>query len=184
MNHDRQADESPARPTPTDRAAAVAREIRATRDSAGSALEVYRQALARVTSLVEADFASVFLRDPDDPRALRLACAQNWPQSSARFLDRVRIREGSGPSGLALEEVRPVEVPDVFDDAELEDWWEPARELGFTAMVAQPLVIEDRPVGVVSFYFHNADPMNDARRELLQTAAREMAAAARAVEAG
>jgi GAF domain-containing protein len=157
---------------------AVVREIRAAIENAASPLEVYRAALARVTPLVGATFASVFLRDPDQPRLLRLVCAQNWPQSSARFLSELRIREGRGPSGQAVADGRPVEVADVFDDPDLEAWWEPARELGFVAMTALPLESDGRVVGSVSFYFDGRRPLDDDTRLLLATTAREMAAAA------
>lgn len=163
---------------------AIVREIRQTAEQAVTPLEVYRRALARVTPLVDADFASVFLRDDDDPRLLRLACAQNWPQSSARFLSELRIREGRGPTGQAVARARPVEVVDVFEDPAMEEWWEPARELGFVSMTAHPLVSGDRVVGSISFYFTDRQPFDEGERTLLATAAREIARAARAVESG
>lgn len=156
----------------------VAREIRAVLELASSPLEVYRAALARVTPLVGATFASVFLRDEDDPRLLRLACAQNWPQSSARFLGDLRIREGRGPTGQAVARARPVEVVDVFADPELEEWWEPARELGFVSMMAHPLMVGESVVGALSFYFGDRQPVDDGVRSLVATAAREIAGAA------
>lgn len=156
----------------------VAREIAECFLTAGSALEVYRRALARVTPLVGASFASVFLRDPDDPELLRLACAQNWPQSSARFLADIRIRDGRGPTGRAVDRCRPVEVPDVFDDSDLEDWWEPAREIGFVSMTSHPLVVDGRVFGALSFYFGEGQEFDDGTRELLGVVAHQLAATA------
>ena len=170
------------RPEPMDdREAAVVREIRRAGEAAATPVEVYRTALARVTAMVDASFASVFLRDPDAPDLLRLACAQNWPQSAARFLGELRIREGRGPTGQAVARGRPVEVADVFDDPELEEWWEPARELGFTAMAAHPLAVDGRVVGSISFYFRDPQTLDAAERSLLTTVARELAAVAEAV---
>lgn len=160
------------------REAAIVREIRSALETASSPLEVYRRALAGVTPLVNATFASVFLRDSDDPELLRLACAQSWPQSSARFLGELRIREGRGPTGEAVARGRPVEVLDVFDDPGLEEWWEPARELGFVSMTAHPLIVDARVVGSVSFYFGERQPLDECERSLLATVAREMAEAA------
>ncbi len=159
---------------------AVVREIHRAAESASTPLEVFRTALARVTPLVEASFASVFLRDEEAPHLLRLACAQNWPQASARFLSEMRIREGLGPTGQAVAQGAPVEVVDVFEDPELREWWEPARELGFTAMTAHPLAVGDRVVGSISFYFADPQPLNDEVRSLLATVARELPAAAEA----
>ncbi len=160
---------------------AVVRAIRRARQTATSPLEVYRTALARVTPLLHADFASVFLRDEEQPQLLRLACAQNWPQSSARFLSRLRIREGRGPTGQAVAQASPIEVVDVFEDPDLMDWWEPARELGFVSMTAHPLVTAAGVLGSISFYFSEPQPFDDRERALLETAAREMARAAEKV---
>ena len=160
---------------------AVVREIREAGDRAATPVEVYRTALARVTPRVGATFASVFLRDDEAPELLRLACAQNWPQSSARFLGELRIREGRGPTGRAVARVGPVEVVDVFEDPELEEWWEPARELGFVAMTAHPLVVDGQAVGAISFYFSDRQTVDEDVRSLLSTVAREMAAAAEQV---
>lgn len=151
----------------------VAREIAASlRASAG--IETYRVALARITPLVGASFASVFLGDDDEPDLLRLACAQNWPQSSARFLSEVRIRRGRGPTGRAVAMGEPVEVRDVFRDPALEEWWEPARELGFVSMTALPIPRPGGAAGALSFYF--SDPADfDRSRPLLHAVARHLA---------
>lgn len=156
----------------------VAREIAESFLTATSPLEVYRLALARVTPLVGATFASVFLRDPARPELLRLACAQNWPQDSARFLSELRIREGRGPTGRAVGRVRPVEVQDVFADPALRAWWEPARELGFVSMTSHPLVVDERVFGAVSFYFRERQAFGEAYRELLGIVAHQLAATA------
>ncbi len=156
----------------------VAREIARSLMTDRSPLEVYRLALARVTPLVGASFASVFLRDRDDPRLLRLACAQNWPQASARFLSELRIREGRGPTGRAVSEGASVEVEDIFGDEDLTDWWEPARELGFVSMTAHPLAARDRVFGALSFYFEERQRFDDRARTLLRIVAHQLAATA------
>jgi GAF domain-containing protein len=156
----------------------VARELAQALMTDRAPLELYRLALARVTPLVGASFASVFLRDPDDPRLLRLACAQNWPQASARFLSDLRIREGRGPTGRAVSEGASVEVEDVFGDPDLSDWWEPARELGFVSMTAHPLAAEDRVFGALSFYFAERQQFDDRARTLLRIVAHQLAATA------
>ena len=172
--------EAPDRTDParSDRHEVIVNEIRDAAASASAPVEVYRTALARVTPRVGATFASVFLRDDDAPDLLRLACAQNWPQASARFLGELRIREGRGPTGQAVAQGRPVEVADVFEDQELEEWWEPARELGFVAMTAHPLIVDGRAVGAISFYFSDPQRLDNEVRSLLGTVAREMAAVA------
>lgn len=156
----------------------VAREIADCFLTAATPVEVYRLALVRVTPLVDASFASVFLRDATDPRLLRLVCAHNWPQSAARFLGEMRIMEGRGPTGRALGSGQAVEVADVFASMEMEEWWEPARELGFTSMISLPLQTGGEAFGAVSFYFRAERSFSDEERALLGVVAHQLAATA------
>jgi signal transduction histidine kinase len=155
----------------------ITREIARAFLQASHPLEVYRIALARVTPLVDASFSSVFLRDPTDPGA------QNWPQSSARFLSQMRIREGRGPTGRAVSEQRAITASNVFDDPSLREWWEPARELGFSALVALPLESGEGVVGALSFYFEEPHEFHPEELHLLQLLADELAASAQRVQA-
>ncbi|HUG39700.1 MAG TPA: GAF domain-containing protein [Longimicrobiales bacterium] len=156
----------------------VARDIADAFLTASTPLEVYRRALARVTPQLGASFASVFLRDRDDPRLLRLVCAHNWPQSAARWLGEIRIMVGRGPTGKAVGRNHAVEVSDVFADPSLAEWWEPARELGFASMVALPLAVESRAFGALSFYFTGERRFAPEDRELLEVVAHQLAATA------
>ena len=144
--------------------------------TAESPLEVYRLALTRVTSILGASFSSVFLRDPSDPTLLKLECAQNWPQNSARYLGELRVRVGRGPTGRAVAEQRSIEVEDVYADPLLREWWVPARELGFTSLAALPLIVEGQAVGALSFYFADAHPFEDEELRLLSLTADQLAA--------
>ena len=146
--------------------------------TAGQPLEVYRLALARVTPLVGAQFSSVFLRDPADRDLLKLSCAHNWPQSAAMFLGQMRVRVGRGPTGKAVADAAPVEVPDVFADPVLREWWEPARELGFTSMICLPLEVRGSAEGALSFYFAAAHDFTPDERRLLGLIATQLAATA------
>ncbi|MGH7468750.1 MAG: sensor histidine kinase [Longimicrobiales bacterium] len=137
-------------------------------------IEVYRLALARVTPLVSASFSSVFLRDENEPDLLRLVCANNWPQASARYLSQLRIRVGRGPTGRAVAEARAIEVDDVFADLSLRDWWEPARELGFAGLISLPLERAGQCMGAVSFYYEATHEFNPEERALLALIARQL----------
>src|SRR5690625_2553281 len=156
----------------------IAHEIAQALLSATTPLEVYRLALSRVTALVDASFSSVFLRDDSDPDLLRLVCAQNWPQASARFLGQLRIRVGRGPTGRAVEERRPVTTEDVFSDLSMQDWWDPARELGFSSMIALPLEVRDEVAGALSFYFTEPHHFGEEELRLLSLVAAQLAATA------
>jgi GAF domain-containing protein len=155
--------------------AEIARQIAGAFLTASSPVEVYRLALSRIAPILGADFASVYLRDDQDPALLRLACAHNWPQSSARFLGDIRIREGRGPTGTAVETGEAVHVQDLFGDPELQDWWEPARELGFVSLISLPLATGGKVLGAISFYFRERQDFNDSSRALLTVVAHQLA---------
>lgn len=156
----------------------LAREIADSLPLAGSALAIYRLALARLTPAVGASFAAVFLRDPGEPLLLGIACAHSWPQSSARFLSELRVREGRGPTGRSVRHKRPVEVEGIFDEDGLEEWWEPARELGFVSVTAHPLTAEDQVFGALSVYFRERQRFDDHSRTLVAGVARQLSTAA------
>lgn len=114
--------------------------------------EVFQFALERVSPLVGATFASIYLIEEND-EVMRLVAAYNWPERFRPFLGQMRVRLGFGPSGEAASERRLIHVPDVFADDSLADWQEIASELGFRAIVAHPLQTHGRVLGAVTFYF-------------------------------
>ncbi len=139
--------------------------------------EVYQFALDRVSPLVGATFASVYLVDGAS-ELMRLGAAYNWPERYRPWLGEMRVRLGFGPSGEAASERRVIEVPDVFADADLEDWQEVAQELGFRSLVALPLQTGSRVLGAVTFYFAGTGASSADTRGLLRIVADQMAATA------
>lgn len=162
---------------------AAVRELMAVREIVHAFLtadrpeEVFRFALERVSPVVGATFASVYLVDGAS-ELMRLAAAYNWPKRYEPWLGEMRVRLGFGPSGEAASERRAIEVPDVFADPSLEDWQEVANELGFRALVALPLQTSSRVLGAVTFYFADARGFSTERRGLLRIVAAQMAATA------
>jgi signal transduction histidine kinase len=139
--------------------------------------EVFQFALDRVTPLVGATLACVYLIDGDSA-LMRLAAAHHWPERYARFLGQMRVRLGAGPSGQAASERRAIEVPDVFADPSLGDWREVATELGFRSLVALPLQNGREVRGAVTFYFAGGGLVSADTRQLLRMVADQMAATA------
>jgi signal transduction histidine kinase len=153
----------------------LTREIAAAFLSAQHPLELYRNALAKVTPLVDASFASVFTHDEAEPSLLKLVCAHNWPQASARFLGQMRIRVGRGPTGRAVEMGEPVEVSDLFAEPLMREWWDPARELGFVALISLPLAGPQGTAGALTFYYDKRHEFSDEERHILQLVAAQLA---------
>lgn len=159
------------------------RELMAVREIAHAFLtadrpqDVYQFALDRVSPLVGAHFASVYLVDGAS-ELMPLVAAYNWPVQWRPFLGEMKVRLGFGPSGEAASERRVIEVPDVFADPTLEDWQEVATEMGFRAIVAIPLQAASKVLGAVTFYFANAGGFTAETRSLLRLVADQMAATA------
>lgn len=139
--------------------------------------DVYQFALTRVSPLVGATFACVYLVDAGS-ELMRLQAVHNWPERYAPFLDDMRVRLGFGPSGEAASERRAIEVPDLFADPSLEDWQEVANELGFRSLVALPLQTAAGVLGTVTFYFAGSGAISPESRGLLRMVADQMAATA------
>ena len=162
---------------------AALRELRAVREIAHAFLtadrpqEVFQFALDRVSPIVGATFASVYLVDGAS-ELMHLVAAYNWPERYRPWLGDMRVRVGFGPSGAAAGERRAIQIPDVFADPTLEDWQEVAEELGFRALVALPLQTRTRVLGTVTFYFADAGGFGGEQRGLLRIVADQMAATA------
>ena len=139
--------------------------------------EVFQFALDRVSPVVGATFACVYLVDGAS-ELMRLAAAHNWPERYTQFLGEMRVRLGFGPSGEAASERRAIEVPDIFADPSLEDWQEVANELGFRSLAALPLQTGEGVLGTVTFYFAGAGGLSVETRSLLRMVADQMAATA------
>ena len=159
------------------------RELMAVREIAHAFLhadrpeEVFQFALERVSPLVGASFASIYLIDGNS-ELMRLAASYNWPERYRPWLGQMRVRLGFGPSGEAAAERRVIEVPDVTADADLEDWREVAQELGFRSLVALPLQAGSKLLGTVTFYYEEPGARSTEARSLLRIVADQMAATA------
>ena len=145
--------------------------------TADRAEEVFQFALDRVSPLVGASFASVYLVERGD-EVMRLAAAHNWPERFRPFLGEMRVRLGRGPSGEAASDRRIVQVPDVFADASLADWQDVASEMGFRAIIALPLQTRTGVLGAVTFYFSETEGFDRVERGLLRIVSDQMAATA------
>ncbi|MEP7343893.1 MAG: GAF domain-containing sensor histidine kinase [Gemmatimonadaceae bacterium] len=139
--------------------------------------DVFQFAVERVSPMVGAAFASVYLVDGVS-EVMRLVAAFNWPERFRPWLGEMRVRLGYGPSGEAAAERRVIEVHDVFADKDLEDWQEVAQELQFRSLVALPLQTAKGVIGTVTFYFSGTGAPTPETRGLLRIVADQMAATA------
>lgn len=170
-------------PAPEPAAPRERRDLDAVRDivhasvSGESAEEALQFALDRIAPQLGATLASVYLLDGAS-ELMRLTAAHQWPERYRPWLGAMRVRVGFGPSGEAASERRVIDVPDVFADPDLEDWHDVARELGFTAITALPLVAAGRVLGVATLYFREASGVTSEARALLRLVADLLASVA------
>ncbi|MBX7118722.1 MAG: GAF domain-containing protein [Gemmatimonadaceae bacterium] len=163
--------------TPEDGDIAVLRDLTHALLRAERADEAFQYALDRVCPAAGATLGSVFVLDGAS-ELMHLVAAHAWPERWRPWLGEMRVRVGFGPSGEAVSERRPIEVPDVLADPGLEDWREVAGELGFRALVALPLVTNAGVTGAAAFYFAAPGSPAPRVRHLLRAAADVMAAIA------
>lgn len=180
LTHDRfRGPQPPGAPAPTStlRELLLVREIVHAFLHADRPNDVFQFAVDRVSPMVGAAFASVYLID-GVAETMRLAAAFNWPARYRPWLGEMRVRLGYGPSGEAAAERRVIEVHDVFADKDLEDWQEVAQELQFRSLVALPLQTARGVIGTVTFYFAGTGAPTPETRGLLRIVADQMAATA------
>ena len=72
------------------------------------------------------------------------------------------------PGATALREGEATVVPDVFDDPSLEPWRDAAREHGFDAVAAIPIVHEGSVFGVLELYADRPEAFTSAERTVLE----------------
>ncbi|MBV6521041.1 MAG: Sensor histidine kinase RcsC [Gemmatimonadaceae bacterium] len=139
--------------------------------------DVFQFAIERVSPMVGASFACIYLID-GVAETMRLAATFNWPEPHRPWLSEYRVRLGFGPSGEAAAERRVIEVHDVFADKDLEDWQEVAQEMGFRSLVALPLQTAKGVIGTATFYYAGTGAPTPETRGLLRIVADQMAATA------
>jgi GAF domain-containing protein len=136
---------------------------------------VHQFALDRVTPLLGAAF-SLVMELGEDGELLRPVAQHEWPARHRAWIGALRVRVGSGPSGLAVAERRLVEVADLFADPALTDWYDVARELGFRSIVAAPLLGRRSVIGAIAFYFADETRVSEEQRALVRLVADQLAA--------
>ena len=139
--------------------------------------EVFQLALERVSPLVGATFASIYLVDGTSDM-MQHAVSYNFPEKYRPWLGQMRVKVGAGPSGQAAAEKRLIEVPDVLADSSLADWREVAEELGFRSLVSLPMNSVKRLIGTVTFYYAEPGLRSTDARNLLRIVADQLAATA------
>jgi signal transduction histidine kinase len=125
-------------------------------------------------TLASASASAIVLRRRESPTTLAVAGSFGLSEQYADELNRIQpIEVGSGPSGLAAQERRPVAVDDVLADPLFSPWRRLAVREHYRALVSVPLQLGNgrRVIGVLNTYRDAAGPWSDEEIGLLETLA-------------
>ncbi|HEX2030785.1 MAG TPA: GAF domain-containing sensor histidine kinase [Actinomycetota bacterium] len=128
---------------------------------------------ASATSSLGALFSAVLMRDTDDLKAGAVQGIEPGSGNEGWTRDAV----DTGPSATALATGRTVVVEDLGRDPRFGRWADVGRQLGFSSMIAAPLLMDDRAIGVLNVYFPPGRTIDPGMAELADAYAQQAAAA-------
>jgi sugar diacid utilization regulator len=116
--------------------------------------DVLNQVADTARSLLGFTFCGVLIPDPTGQSLV----ITGWSGLSAEYVNRVNrdrpIRlDGSAPSSRAFTSGEPVAIRDITAEAGFAPWGGVAREQGYRAMIAVPLVSGDQVLGTLNGYY-------------------------------
>ncbi|MBE1549986.1 signal transduction histidine kinase [Mycobacterium sp. OAS707] len=122
--------------------------------------------LERATHLCRAQAATLYIPEEDVFRLSRHS--GKIPEEFRRqVLDRPLARNRSSTVGRAAEEMRTIQIPDVFNDAEF-GRQDLQRLAGYRTLLSTPMILQNEVVGVLSMWRTRVKPFNTRECELLE----------------
>ncbi len=127
-----------------------------------------------VSTLLQAQAMSLMLLSAEG-RVLSTVAGYNLFDRALQVEETLSPRQGSSPSLVAVREKRPVVIPDLSADPTYAAWLEAARDQGYAAFLAIPLVAQDRAVGCMNLYMTERREFDGDEIQLLSTFASQAA---------
>ena len=122
--------------------------------------------LERATHLCRAQAATLYI--PEEDVFLLSRHSGKIPEEFRRqVLDRPLARNRSSTVGRAAEEMRTIQIPDVFNDAEF-GRQDLQRLAGYRTLLSTPMMLQNEVVGVLSMWRTRVKPFNTRECELLE----------------
>lgn len=131
-----------------------------------------RLVLEQAQAVLNVDSCSLMTLDPVAKELSTVASLDLPPEIATR----VRLREGQGIGGLAFAQRKPVQSPDLFIDPRAHDP-ELARATGLRSILAAPLRIGERAIGVITVLRRDVHHFTADEEELLLALADQAAIA-------
>jgi signal transduction protein with GAF and PtsI domain len=141
--------------------------------TSGRLLEEILHLLVTMTAeMMGSAICSIMLLDPEREE-LRIAATQSL---SEVYRSKPNLKLGQSISGRALKERRPIAVLDVTKDPGY-TYPDLARKEGLCSLLSVPMVVKDKPIGVINSYTAHEHSFTAEERKVLQAVANQAAIA-------
>src|SRR5213078_4518871 len=141
--------------------------------TSGRLLEEILHLLVTMTAeMMGSATCSIMLLDPERDE-LRIAATQSL---SEMYRSKPNLKVGQSISGRALKERRPLAVLDVTKDPEYM-YPDLARKEGLCSLLSVPMLVKDKPIGVINSYTAHEHSFTSEERKVLQAVASQAAIA-------
>jgi len=136
--------------------------------------EILTEISRTVSELLQAQAMSLMLLSADG-RTLSTAAGYNLFDEALQMTETTRPGQGSSPSLVAVRTKRPVVVQDLDAEEAYAPWLRAAREQGYRAFLAVPLIAQDRALGCMNLYLNAPHVLDSDEIQLLSTFASQAA---------
>ena len=147
-------------------------EVSATITSGRLLDEILHLLVTMTAEMMGSATCSIMLLDSEADE-LRIAATQSL---SEMYRSKPNLKVGQSISGRALKERRPIAVLDVTKDP---DYMYPdlARKEGLCSLLSIPMLVKDKPIGVINSYTAHEHSFTTEERKVLQAVASQAAIA-------
>jgi signal transduction protein with GAF and PtsI domain len=134
--------------------------------------EILQLIVTMTAQMMDSKICSLMLLD-DQTQELRIAATQSLSET---YRKKPALKVGQSVSGLAVKNRKPVAVIDVTKES---SYVYPgiAREEGLVSMLAVPMLIKDKPIGVINCYTTTEHIYSSEEISILKTIANQSAIA-------
>lgn len=126
-------------------------EVSRTMASSLELQDILARIVGAVSGLLGTQAMSLMLLSPDG-RSLSLAAGTNLFREAGGEGEAGGSPSPIHPSLAAIQARRPVVVPDLTIDPLFGPWLQPALDLGYSAFLTVPLIVQDRPLGCMNLH--------------------------------
>jgi signal transduction protein with GAF and PtsI domain len=134
--------------------------------------DVLQLIVTMTAQVMNSKICSIMLLD-DGNGELRIAATQSL---SEQYRRKPNLKVGESVSGRAIEERRPIIVPDVTHERGYR-YQELARKEGLCSLLSVPMLVRDRAIGVINSYTSIAHAFTPEEIKVMQTIASQAAVA-------